>query len=169
MGTRNALVGLGSAYLELIGPDPDQEQPARPRPFGIDDLPEQSIRLVTFALSVDDLGSALAALAEHDVAFSAPAPMSRTKPDGSVLSWQLAFPDGFHGVMPFLIEWGSGVEHPAAGLPPGCTLDAINGRHPDGERLSSALEAVDAPYRVEVTNRPGLSAVVSTPQGTVEL
>jgi hypothetical protein len=36
LGTATYLVGLGgSAYLEIIGPDPDQPDPAQPRPFGV--------------------------------------------------------------------------------------------------------------------------------------
>src|SRR5262245_26246914 len=47
-GTRNALVALGpSAYLEIIGPDPEQSKPSNPRRFGIDDL--KAPRLVTWA------------------------------------------------------------------------------------------------------------------------
>jgi hypothetical protein len=38
-GTANYLVGLGgAAYFEIIGPDPDQPDPAQPRPLGIDSL-----------------------------------------------------------------------------------------------------------------------------------
>ena len=43
-GTRNALLSLGpTAYLEIIGPDPEQPAPALPRPFGIDDLREPKL------------------------------------------------------------------------------------------------------------------------------
>ena len=49
MGTRNWLVALATedpqdqTYLEIIGPDPEQPEPASPRPFGLDDLDGPSL------------------------------------------------------------------------------------------------------------------------------
>jgi hypothetical protein len=38
-GTRNAFIGLGGrTFLEILGPDPDQPIPERPRWLGIDSL-----------------------------------------------------------------------------------------------------------------------------------
>ncbi len=169
LGTKNALVGLGSAYLELVGPDPAQDEPSQPRPFGIDDLPEQSIRFTTFALGVRDIDEALDTMHSVGVTFGPAFAMSREKPDGSLLSWRLATPAGYDGVMPFLIEWGPGTEHPSNSLSGGCEVVSIGGQHPEGERLAEALEAIDAPCTIDVDPRPGLSAVLSTPNGEVQL
>ncbi len=169
LGTKNALVGLGSSYLELVGPDPDQDEPDQPRPFGIDDLPEHSIRFTTFALGVRDLDEALDTMQAVGVKFSQARPMSRAKPDGSILSWRLAMPTGYDGVMPFLIEWGPGAEHPSNSLSGGCEVVSIGGQHPEGELLAAALEAIDAPCTIDVDARPGLTAELSTPKGSVEL
>jgi Glyoxalase-like domain len=50
LGTANYLVDLGgAAYLEIIGPDPDQPDPAQPRPFGIDNL--TASRVVAWCVS----------------------------------------------------------------------------------------------------------------------
>ena len=60
-GTRNALIALGpTSYFEIIGPDPDQPKPDRPRRFGIDDIKEP--RLTTWVakgtgLALDNLES----------------------------------------------------------------------------------------------------------------
>jgi Glyoxalase-like domain len=52
MGTTNFLIGLGAgAYLEIIGPDPDQPQPVGGRWFGIDRL--TAPRIVTWAIRTD--------------------------------------------------------------------------------------------------------------------
>ncbi|MFD0857049.1 VOC family protein, partial [Actinomadura adrarensis] len=51
LGTRNFLLGLGGrSYLETIGPDPEQAEPGRPRPFGIDELTGPG--LVAWAMAV---------------------------------------------------------------------------------------------------------------------
>ena len=60
LGRRNFLLSLADAsYLEIIGPDPEQGPPPRPRPFGIDDLERGS--LVTWAVHVDDIERRVAA------------------------------------------------------------------------------------------------------------
>ena len=69
VGTRNHLASLGaSVYLELIGPDPEQPEPAEPRPWGIDDLAVP--RLLTWcARPARGLGDAVA---------TGPSPASRS-------------------------------------------------------------------------------------------
>jgi hypothetical protein len=60
MGTANFLIGLGGgAYLEIIGPDPDQPQPVRGRWFGIDRL--TAPRIVTWAIRTADIDGSVTA------------------------------------------------------------------------------------------------------------
>jgi hypothetical protein len=140
-GTRNELAGIdGTTYVELIGPDPDQPEPSGPRPFGIDTIVEQ--RLVTFAVAVDDLDEACAAVRSVGVDPGEPTPMQRQRPDGSVLAWRLAVPTDptLGGVMPFLIEWADS-EHPAADLPATVGLARLELSHPEPARIAAAIEA----------------------------
>src|SRR6201995_1127104 len=59
LGTRNALLALGSqTYLEIISADPDQPEPGRARPFGIDGLSRS--RLAGWALACDDINAGVA-------------------------------------------------------------------------------------------------------------
>src|SRR6185503_19995197 len=81
LGTRNRLADLGDgAYLEVIGPDPDQPAPAEPRPFALDDL--TSPRLVTWSLRVADLDAAVAHAKAQGHNPGPILPMSRPLPDG---------------------------------------------------------------------------------------
>lgn len=107
-GTANALLSLGDCYLEIIGPDPAQPEPADGRPFGVTATMEPG--LVTFAVrpgdgeTLDEVAAALLS-AGHD---PGPAvPMSRATPDGSELNWHLTYPTmAAGGTIPFLIDWG---------------------------------------------------------------
>ena len=126
LGTRNRLLGLGSgAYLEVIGPDPDQPEPIAPRPFGIDALEEPT--LVTWALRVDAPEETGAEVPGYEP-FRA---MSRRRPDGTTLSWKLAFPTEASAVegpvqpVPFLIDWGA-VAPPGSVLAEAATLEALH-------------------------------------------
>ncbi len=136
MGTWNALLALrgGAApcYLELIAADPDQADPAGPRPFGIDDDPGP--RLATFAVrpsagqTLDDLVDVLRA---HDHDPGDPLPMSRTTPAGDTLAWRLTMPTGAAGgSVPFLIDWGD-TPMPATTIGVAADLVWVGGRLPD--------------------------------------
>lgn len=175
MGSRNALVGLGgplssTAYLELIGPDLDQPHPPVPRPFGIDELPPTVAQLVTFAVSVDDLDAAIEAVADAGFDPGRARSMSRIRPDGVRLEWRLATPppNEHAGTQPFLIEWGD-TPHPSASLPPGCVLESLTVVGPHHEALRRLFGALGLGIGVEATDRPMLSATLTTPNGTLEL
>lgn len=105
-GTRNRLVGLGGrSYLEIVGPDPEQEDPAGPRPFGIDGL--RAAGLAGWALAVEDIDAVTARAREQGYDPGDPQDMSRRTPSGELLSWRLTPPDraGHGRLVPFLIDW----------------------------------------------------------------
>lgn len=154
LGTRNLLADLGGgAYLEVIGPDPEQPEPTGPRPFGIDAL--DRARLVTWAVQV-------ALDPEESIA------MSRRRPDGVVLSWRVAFaPDGGHGVLPFRIDWGD-TPHPSATAASGARLVSFGGTHPDPGRIEAELATLGAALPVS-PGPPALTAVLDLGSGTLVL
>jgi hypothetical protein len=164
LGTRNYLVGLiGPYYVEIIGPDPAQPTPQRPRPFGIDRLTDP--HTVTWAIRPPDLDVALTAVraAGHD-----PGPvqaMSRRRPDNSLLEWRLTLVEAA-GVVPFLIDWGA-TEHPSAGLP-SATLLAMSATTPDPSTIRGQLAALGTSLTLS-EGPERLSVRIDTPAGVLNL
>ena len=57
-GTHNTLLALGPrTYLEIVAPDPNQPEPAAPRPYGVDGVTRAG--LVGWALTRDDIERAV--------------------------------------------------------------------------------------------------------------
>ena len=166
LGTRNFLVSLGgSSYLEIIGPDPEQSEPDGPRPFTVDEL--ASARTVTWAISPPDLDAAVEAARARGYDPGSIRPMSRRRPDGTLLRWRLTDGDTQHpsGLVPFLIDWGASVHPTATGLPV-TPLLKLSASAPDPDEIRPLLSAVDA--ELALSEGPlGLTFTVDTPRGPV--
>ncbi len=165
LGTRNHLASLGGgAYLEVIGPDPDQPDPAGPRPFGIDDLGEPAL-VAWCARPARPLQDVCAAsrTAGHDPGLLAD--MSRRRPDGLLLTWRLTFPTAIPGAVPFLIDWLDS-PHPSASLPGGAVLERFELSDPEPDRLRALLTALGEADVADVVDGPvSLHAVIRTTAG----
>ena len=181
LGTRNFLMGLGAgAYLEVIGPDPDQPDPPQPRPFEIDRLSEPAF--VTFALRGQQLASRVDAFAAAK--FTPARSMQRRTTGGDLLEWELAVPvalepeEGPVQPVPFLIDWGERLS-PGQTMDEAASLVALNVIVGDvGTEaavneviLASGVGAAGVPVNVVVEQgRPTrLVATIETPNGVVEL
>ena len=137
-GTRNMLCSLGATrYLEIIGPDPEQNDVDGPRPFGIDALDDA--RMVSWAVSVIDIDAAVESSREQGFDPGEVFAMQRQRPDGVLLSWRLTVSDSI--TTPFLIDWLDS-PHPAPDAAPGLELAELRARHPDPSSLSLRLEAL---------------------------
>jgi hypothetical protein len=168
-GTHNCLASLGDGvYLEIVGPDPRQPDPDGPRPFLIDHI--TSPRLVTWAVSVPDMATALAAsiAAGYD-----PGPsraMSRATPDGGTLSWELTAPplgdDG--GLVPFLLAWGS-TRHPSSTTVQGLSLESLTATHPQPDDVNEMLRALGTSLSIGHGMKPRLEALLRGPGGEAVL
>lgn len=168
-GTRNALVSLGpSAYLEIIGPDPEQPRPPQPRPFGIDDLGEP--RLVTWAAKGSDLESLASRAERSGIRLGEVIGGSRRRADGVLLSWRYTDPRTVvaGGIIPFFIDWGQ-TPHPASMATPGASLVGLRAEHPDPESVQRALGQLGLDIRVQRGPRPALIAAINSPRGGVDL
>ncbi|MEV0634363.1 VOC family protein [Streptomyces sp. NPDC050619] len=166
LGTRNHLVSLGGTrYLEIIGPDPEQVTPGQPRPFDVDQL--AAPRVLTWAISPPDLDAAVAAARAAGYDPGHIHPMSRRRPDGTLLEWRLTDGDTAHpsGLVPFLIDWGSS-PHPTAADLPATPLLALSASAPDPDEIRPLLSAVGT--SLELASGPvGFSFTVDTPRGPV--
>lgn len=173
-GTHNSLLTFDDrTYFEIIGVDPNQPDPGQPRGFGLDQL--DAPKLVAYAIHPTG-DETLADLAEvvRSVGFDPgrSLAMSREKPDGELLEWELTTGgDTAHamdGALPFAIDW-LGKPSPAASLPSMGTLVQLTVQHPD-ERVGAVIEALGLAEAVSFTvGAAQLSATIDTPNGSIVL
>ena len=172
-GTRNELLSLGgTTYLELIGPDDAQPAPDGPRPFGIDDLVEPA--LVAWCVRPSrPLREIVAEARAAGIEFGDVSAMSRRRPDGVLLQWELTVPqfDGpFGRALPFMIDWAESA-HPSDTLPPAVRLVELDVLHPEPNKLSTAFGIIGLTSGVSVhqADHPALRARIATARGEVTL
>lgn len=167
-GTRNFLAGLGNgSYLEVIGPDFEQKTPKAPRPFGVDDLGEA--RLVAWCARPNlPLAALVRAVADVGFDMGSVLPMSRRRPDGQVLEWELTVrPGPPHPIVPFCISWGA-TPHPTLTLTNSTLLSALVLTDPDPVVAHEILDAIGETTRVHHGSR-SIAAVLQSPNGELVL
>ena len=140
LGTRNALVPVGGAYLELVAVDDDEV--AASTAFGRSALAARTEgpRFAGWVARTDDLEGAGPVSA-----------LSRQTPDGGTVTWRMAATErlGDGGVLPALLTWDdessappfADAHHPVGRV----LLDSVEIGDPDGE-----LEALPAVARLRV-------------------
>lgn len=172
MGTHNCLLKLGDAvYLEVLAPDPNAPQPARPRWFSLDRLAQDAPpRLTAWVASTGDLRAAVRASPER---LGNVEPMRR-----GALDWLITIPeDGslpLGGAAPILIEWLA-PPHPASRLrESGCMLVRLEIASAEAGRVERLLDAIGFTGEVQIRPveagaRPLLLAHVRTASGIVRL
>jgi hypothetical protein len=168
-GTRNALIALGrDVYLEILGPDPDQAKPDRPRRFGLDDL--TAPKLVGWAAKGDDLPQLARAASASGVRLGDVTSGSRRTPQGVLLTWSYTNPRTrlADGIVPFFISWGS-TPHPARTAPPGASLVGLRAEHPDADAVQKTLSQLGLDLPVTTGPNAALIATIVGPRGRVEL
>ena len=168
-GTRNALVALGEAtYLEIIGPDPEQPKPERPRNFGIDNL--KASRLVAWVAKGTQLEQLAHDAEKSGVKLGEVISGRRQRPDGVVLSWRYTDPRNVIAdrLIPYFIDWGAS-PHPARTAAAGASLISLRAQHPDAARVRLMLDRLGLDLPVQAGPQPALIATLSGPKGRVEL
>ena len=168
-GTRNALLALGpTTYLEIVGPDLDQPEPAQPRPFGIDTL--KSPKFVGWSIRSSQLDVVRAAAAKNGVALGEVMSVERKRTDGVKLQWQMTIPstDAQVSLIPFYIDWGKS-PHPALTAAPDLTLTGWRAEHPNPAQIESTFKSLGFAMPVTEASETALIAIIEGPSGKVEL
>jgi hypothetical protein len=179
LGTANYLVRLEPqgwvdedrprTYLEILGPDPEQEIPAGTAlPLGVHTVTEPVLR--TWAVRPQDFDAAVQAAADSGADVGEVRDMSRRDPEGTLLEWRLTSREELphDGLQPFLIDWQQ-TRHPSQADLPVLTLESFEVLVPEPEDFAAVLGAVGAPD-TEVAQGDGLlRAVLAGPTGSVEL
>jgi hypothetical protein len=169
LGTRNALLSLGERrYLEIIGPDPLQQDHASPRWFGIDALTKP--KLVTWAEAAPDLEALRKRARRAGISLGDVSGGKRMRPDGQLLSWQITSPFTViaDGLVPFFIDWGSSA-HPSQHAPTGVTLESLRVKHPKPAKLKRAYNILGVDVTVRRGKTASLTAMLDSPNGLVRL
>lgn len=169
-GTRNALLSLGGRqYLEILAPDPNQQEYRSPMEVRALKAP----RVIGWAAASTDVSVVLQRAKSAGLSASGPRDGSRARPDGRTLHWRTAniattlVQDAVDPI-PFFIEWRPDSPHPASDSPGGLTLEALDAAHPKAPDVSNVLSALG--IDLAVRQAPSmLRAVLRTPKGRVEL
>jgi hypothetical protein len=165
-GTKNALASLGtSRYLEIIAPDPLQPVSSDPRFLAS----LKNAALVGWAVHRHDLNEFAALLRGAGIECVGPNPGSRSRPDGTTLSWKtLALKDD-RGVLPFFIEWDSHSLHPSVDAPAGCRLTDFRIDTPDPPALKALAAKLQLDVQIRQSNKLQLAATIVGPKGPMSL
>lgn len=159
LGTHNRLLALGPrTYLEIIAPDPNQPEPAVPRPFGVDGVTEPG--LVGWAVSCDDIDQAREVAAARGFDPGDVIDGQRRTAAGEVLRWRLTSNALVGGVVPFLISWGD-TPSPALSAPAGLVLESLHVEHPSPALITTRLQALGADVEVRLAAKPALVAQIN--------
>lgn len=168
-GTRNAIVSLGpTSYLEIIGPDPEQNAFSGTRLFGIDHL--TTPRLVTWAANSGDMERLAGCDLGGGNRIGEVGHGSRQTSQGAMLSWQLTSPRTMiaDGIIPFFIDWGN-APHPAQTVTSGATLIDLRAEHPEPAHVRTMLDRLGLALTVSSGPQAALVALIVSPRGRVEL
>ena len=170
-GVYNHLLALlDGAYLEIIGPDPQQAGHEGALPFGMH-LTEETKVAHWCAKAGAEIEQRVASAREAGYDLGAVQPLGRVLADGTRLDWRLSiggWPPLMGGLVPFLIDWGDAL-HPSETAVKGCTLVDFHAEHPDPEAVQAGLAAVGVELRVGRGDEAALFATLEGPGGRITL
>ena len=172
-GVYNHLLALqDDAYLEIIGPDPDQADHEGTLPFGMNDFGDKGAHVPHWCCKAGaEIDSRVAAAKEAGYDIGEVEPLGRVLADGTRLDWRLTrtiWPPLLGGLMPFLIDWGD-ARHPSSTAVKGARLVSWHGEHPDLDEVRRAHDALGVELELRKGSTPALVAVLEGPSGQITL
>jgi hypothetical protein len=172
-GTANAVVSLGNRhYLEIMAPDPKASDV---KPWAAQQLSAlkglTTPRLITWAVHHTDIDGLANKFRGSGIAILGPWPGSRTKPDGTVVSWKsFSLADDHHGLLPFFIEWSANSVHPSSEAPAGCRIEQFGAADQDPNELSKTFQRIDVSgVSIESGERQELRLEIVGPKGRLDV
>lgn len=172
-GVYNHLLALqDNAYLEIIGPDPNQADHEGPLPFGLHAMGERAAHVPHWCCKAGDTiheRTAAALAAGFDI--GEVRPLGRVLADGTRLDWHLTIADWpplLGGLVPFLIDWGES-RHPSSTAVKGARFASWHGEHPEIAEVRRAHEALGVELELHEGPVPALVAVIEGPDGSITL
>ncbi|PWA10668.1 hypothetical protein DCC39_10900 [Pueribacillus theae] len=115
-GTYNALCYFDLSYIEFLGTY-DRElikQTKHPRHSMRETIVKNKFKegFVRFAVRTTDIEGVAARFREKGLTVNGPVPLSRQRPDGSVIEWRLLYAGDENGALelPFIIQWNESDE-----------------------------------------------------------
>ncbi len=166
LGTRNEQVALGGCYLELLGPDSAQPEPAAGRLLGVERGRAGFAAIALRPADGETIEDLVARASAVGFDLGPIIDMHRVRPDGVTLRWRLTMPDlgGGPGV-PFLIDWG-GTPQPSDTVRARAELTTLRIELPDPEPVRVLHEALASTVPVVHSERPRLAVEISGPDGS---
>jgi len=163
-GTENALVSLGTSYLEIVAPRAGMTPQGDLA--GLAQL--KKLTPIAWAVHIEDLDKAQRELRRVGYPPTPPMPGSRITPAGDTLSWTtFGFEKPPVEMAPFFIRWGDGVRHPSSSSPLGCGLQNMWLGDPDEAALHRLVMQLRLPIRTLRTEKPAMRLQIVCREGAV--
>lgn len=165
-GTRNALISMGDGqYFELLARD--KSLPAGKLARFCADLTEPN--LVTWVVCTNNVPE-IAKMAESLGYTATINRMSRVKPNGEKLEWQLLWLSGhsYGTYIPLVIDWQNS-RHPSLDAPTGLKLISFTIEAIKTEPLEQIFTALSIPIAIKPSSQDRMIACLESPKGQIEL
>lgn len=120
-GTHNAIVRLGTEYIEILAVRDPQEVASNEKGRLLQDFLNRGEGLLGFAVDSDNLDRDLMEIRGRGLTLEGPYQGSRRRPDGSLMTWRAATlpADPWGRKLPFVIQHDTPIQERRAWAPPG--------------------------------------------------